>query len=68
MVYVREYEGQQVLICLNFTAHPTEVDLSRAGDGAWRCVFSTAAHGQRVPRGEVTLYANEALVLERARG
>jgi alpha-glucosidase len=68
MMYLREYDRQQVLVCLNFASRPAGVDLGAAGDGEWKVLLSSvtrSGEGMKVG-GEVTLYANEALVVERA--
>jgi alpha-glucosidase len=67
MAYLREHDRQQVLVCLNFASRPARFDPSGAGDGEWKVLLSTVTHrgeGMKVNR-ELTLYPNEALVLER---
>jgi alpha-glucosidase len=67
MAYLREHDRQQVLVCLNFASRPARFDPSEADDGEWKALLSTVTHrgeGMGVG-GEVTLYPNEALVLER---
>jgi len=67
LVYLREHAGQRVLVCLNFAARPAHIDLSLAEGREWKVLLSTATRSGEGMRaaGEVTLYANEALLLER---
>jgi len=67
MAYLREHDRQRVLVCLNFASRPARFDASAAGDGEWKALLSTVTHrGEGMKAGgEVTLYPNEALVLER---
>jgi alpha-glucosidase len=62
--FVREVEGQTILVCLNFASRPAEVDVRAAGGGEWRVLLSTAAQGRMV-KDVLTLYSNEALILEK---
>ncbi len=67
MAYLREHNRQAVLVCLNFAARLARFDLSATGPGKWKVLLSTvtrSGEGMKVS-GEVTLYANEGLVLER---
>jgi alpha-glucosidase len=66
MAYVREHEGQTIAVCLNFASHLAKVDLSAAGEGKWSVLLSTVTRSEGTPRGEVTLYSNEVLILEQA--
>ncbi len=67
IAYLREYENQKVLVCLNFASRPTKINLGAAGEGEWEVMLSTVTRGGERMRvsGEVTLYTNEALVMER---
>lgn len=63
MAYVREYAGQKVVVCLNFSSQPAQFDLRVTGAGEWQILISTAARNTDTLRGEVKLYPDEALVL-----
>jgi alpha-glucosidase len=66
MAYVREHQGQRILVCLNFAARPAQVNLRAVGDGEWHVLLSTAVRGEDTLQGVAMLYANEALVMEGA--
>ena len=67
MAFVREHDGQSILVCLNFSAKTARLDLAQAGGGEWTVLLSTATHSGEgmMVSGEVTTYPNESLVLER---
>jgi len=56
---------ETIAVCLNFASHLAEVDLSAAGEGKWSVLLSTAMRSEDTLCGEVTLYSNEVLILER---
>lgn len=65
--YLRETEGQRIVVALNFSARRRAVRLPEpGGSGGWRCLLSTHAEAGTQAQGEIPLAPHEATVFSEA--